>query len=341
MEACTQKSLYTGKLSHTDRDIYTRTEAYPQKLLRTEALTQRSLYTEAFTQRKPRRVSTRKLWDREVVTQRSFYTQKVLCREVLTQWCFYAQKLLHREFFTQRGLYAQKLLDREVFTRRTFVVHQCLTFLSIRAKGLRLKLQNRNFTPVLDMRSSFRAKGLQLRFQHRKLTSVFDVRPLFRAKWLHLIFQHCNFTPTSISTFPFDVPTSHCRQTFILCKRVSEVSNLQFTPVFVIFDPDFVRKGDATPQKNSHFATRLRVRHARSPQKVVKPQQKGEFHHRFVRPMRTIPAQGCCPQGKFTFHRTFVRPTRTQRVHPAQTDLVCPHTFVRPTRTIYREGHIS
>ena len=57
-----------------------------------------------------------------------------------------------------------------------------------------MTLQNRNFTSVFAIRSSFRAKGLHLIFQKCNFTPVFDIRPSFRARGLHLKFQNCYFT---------------------------------------------------------------------------------------------------------------------------------------------------
>ena len=72
-----------------------------------------------------------------VLTQRTFYTEKLLHREAFTQRSFYTEKLLHTEAFTHRSFYTQKLLHRaHAFTQRSFHRQQASTQISFHIENL-------------------------------------------------------------------------------------------------------------------------------------------------------------------------------------------------------------
>ena len=105
--------------------------------------------------------------------------------------------LLHTDIFTHKRFYTQTLSHTDVFTHRSFYTQ---TLLHTEAKRLRLTLQNRNFTTVFGVQTSFRAKelhrtrgvaillqrlaiaGLRPDARNRNFTSVCGDRTSFRAK---------------------------------------------------------------------------------------------------------------------------------------------------------------
>ena len=87
-QAFAQRSLYTQKPLHRDREAFT----HNKLLHRASFCTQQTF------------------------TQRSFCTQKLLHREAFTRRHFCTQKLVHTEAFTHRSFYIKKPVHREAFT---------------------------------------------------------------------------------------------------------------------------------------------------------------------------------------------------------------------------------
>ena len=87
---------------------------YIEKLLQRETLTQRSCYTEKLLHRKNLRtheaLKDRRLLHRKAFTKRSFCTERSFQTGKLSHRASrYTQNLLHREAFTQRSLCTEKL----------------------------------------------------------------------------------------------------------------------------------------------------------------------------------------------------------------------------------------
>ena len=199
-------------------------------------------------------------------TQRSFYTKEFLHADAFT----------HRKRFTQllHGFYTEKLLHR---TEKV-----CIWDFNFA-----------NFAPVIDVRPSFRARGFHLKFPTQNFTSVFDVRPSFRAKGLHLIFWHCKqFLDISAckiailhQLLPFDLH-------FVGIRCIWSFKN-EILHKFLTFD---CAKGRCRPHK-IRISANVRASYTHDPCRGLPPPRKFAFHQAFVRPTRTISAEGHVSMG--------------------------------------------
>ena len=113
-------SFYTEEPSHkevlTQRSLLHRA-AFSQR--HREVFTQRSFYTEKLLHTKnlntEELLHAKKLSQTETFTRRGHFTHRTFTQKTFTQRSFYPQKLLHTETFTQRNFYT------ETFTHRSFL----------------------------------------------------------------------------------------------------------------------------------------------------------------------------------------------------------------------------
>jgi hypothetical protein len=250
------------------------------------------------------------------------------CRLVFTHMVFSykrfcTRKFLHREAFTQRTLATNDMSD---VANRNFTSVFALRP-SFRANRLHLRCQNRNFASVFDVRPSFRAKGLHLRFQNQNFTPVltFDLNFVRKGsiRSLKIAILHQFF---DMSVWRCKIAMLHQFLPFDLhFVRKGCACSLKIATLFVCdIRPSFRATGQRHHPKKSHdprrglvpcdtrrkphFTTCLCAGHARSPQQgclspyvcASAPEDfRFAFHHTFVRPTRTISAEGHVSQTGF------------------------------------------
>lgn len=194
--------IHTENFTHRSvctENFYTE-KNYTEKFLRSFYI-QKLLYADVFY--------TQKLWHRAVLTHRSsekFWAEKFLSALLFTQRKT-TQKFLHRQRSTHNhkllhtdALTLRKLLDSctrnlihpNAFTQRSFK-HPELHRETLPQSSF-YTVQNCNFTSACDIRPWLRAQGLHLTSENRNfhpLPSGFDLRPWFCAKLtLFFAFDH-------------------------------------------------------------------------------------------------------------------------------------------------------
>ena len=169
---------------------------------------------------------------------------------------FFTEKLLHRGVFTQRGLYTKQLLDTENFTQRS--LHR-----EVLARRKFVTLQHRSCTSVLNVWPSRCAKRVASEILKSKFKHSFLRFHLHFVRKGCIWFFNIQFY-TSFSTFPFDVVTSQ------FCTS--------FCPfIFIVWE---------------RVASDLSKKKIQQLREIATPHRKVFAFHQFVRPTRTIPAEG-------------------------------------------------
>ena len=212
---------------------FARRSFYTEELLHTEAFTQRSVFTQKLLHRGALAHSGI-YWEeplhRGAFTLSGVCTQKLLHAEAFTHRSFYTQKLLHTEAFTYRSFYTGKSLHRGAFTQRRAYTHESF------------------YTQTCLHTEAFTHRGVRHRSFYPQRTFA---------------------TEDLCDVAKFQFFTSFCPSAWFRAKGLRlKFHTWNFTPVLDL-RPSFRAKGSCPATKNSHFTTRLRVWHARSPQRVA------------------------------------------------------------------------